>query len=99
MIDDFERAFNSLPENATDEAWLEGLQLVQRKLKSVMEAEGVCEIKALGESFDPAFHEAVCQVKGEEGKVMEEIQKGYTLSDRVIRPSMVSVGDGEEESD
>lgn len=97
VVDDFERAFDAIPPNSADAAWLEGIELVRRKLRAVIEAEGVCEIKALGESFDPAFHEAVCQAKGEDGKVVEEIQKGYTLNDRVIRPAMVVVGEGEQD--
>ena len=96
VVDDFERAFDAIPPGSADAAWLEGIELVRRKLRAVIETEGVCEIKALGENFDPAFHEAVCQAKGEDGKVVEEIQKGYTLNDRVIRPAMVVVGEGEQ---
>lgn len=97
VVDDFERAFDAIPPGSADAAWLEGIELVRRKLRAVIETEGVCEIKALGENFDPAFHEAVCQAKGEDGKVVEEIQKGYMLNDRVIRPAMVVVGEGEQD--
>jgi molecular chaperone GrpE len=51
----------------------------------------------LGEPFDPQFHEAVRQDKGQEGVVIEEVQKGYMIDDRVIRPTMVVVGNGEED--
>jgi hypothetical protein len=57
-----------------------------------MEAAGVSEIKAEGETFDPNVHEAVMYGEGEEGKVVAEIQRGYRLGDRVIRPATVVVG-------
>ena len=60
--------------------------------------QGLSQIKALGEPFDPNFHEAVRHGKGKEGIVIEELQKGYKLDDRVIRPAMVIVGSGEEEA-
>lgn len=94
VLDDFERAFSSVPPNSPDSAWLEGIILVQRKLRGVLEAECVLEIKALGETFDPVFHEAVSEAQGEDGKVVEEVQKGYMLHDRVIRPAIVVVGKG-----
>jgi molecular chaperone GrpE len=62
-----------------------------------LEAQGLSEIKSIGEQFDPAIHEAVTQAEGEEGKVIEEVQKGYRLYDRVIRPALVVVGRGWDE--
>ncbi len=59
-----------------------------------MEARGLSEIKSLGEQFDPAVHQAVTEADGEEGKVIEELQRGYRLFDRVIRPALVAVGKG-----
>ena len=61
-----------------------------------MEAQGLSPIQALGEPFDPNFHEALREDKGKEGIVIEEFQKGYMLGDRVLRPSKVVVGNGEE---
>ncbi len=61
----------------------------------MLEMTGVQEIDADGQTFDPAYHEAVSQGPGEEGKVVAVVQKGYRLGDRVVRPAMVIVGSGE----
>jgi molecular chaperone GrpE len=95
VLDDFERAFSSIPASTKKQSWLEGIKLIERKLWAILQAQGVSPIKALGEPFDPALHEAVRQDSGQEGIVIEEIQKGYLLEDRVIRPSKVVVGNGE----
>jgi molecular chaperone GrpE len=97
VLDDLERAFASMPPRLAKLSWVDGIRLIERKLRAVLEAQGLSPIKALGESFDPRFHEAVRQDKGKEGIVIEEVQKGYTLNDRVIRPTMVVVGNGEED--
>jgi molecular chaperone GrpE len=97
VLDDFERAFSSIPASTKKQNWLDGFKLIKRKLWAVLEAQGLSPIKALGEPFDPRFHEAVRQDKGKDGIVIEEVQKGYMLDDRVIRPTMVVVGNGEEE--
>ncbi len=96
ILDDLERAFASLPPNPKTPGWLEGYKLIERKLRAILEAQGVSPIKALGEAFDPYLHEAVRQGKGKEGIVIEEVEKGYKFNDRVIRPSRVVVGSGEE---
>jgi molecular chaperone GrpE len=97
VLDDLERAFVSIPPRMAKLSWVDGVKLIERKLWAVLEAQGLSPIKALGEPFDPRFHEAVRQDKGKEGIVIEEVQKGYILNDRVIRPTMVVVGNGEEE--
>jgi molecular chaperone GrpE len=94
VMDDFERAFASIPPGVAEVDWIDGVKLVERKLKTVLEAQGLSGIKALGEPFDPRLHEAVRQSSGEEGTVIEEVQKGYIYHDRVIRPSKVVVGNG-----
>jgi len=99
VIDDLERALDSVPENIAGNEWVEGIQLIERKLKANLEAQGLTPVKALGEPFDPNYHEAVMQGKGKEGMVIEEIEKGYTLKDRLIRPSKVVVGGGEEKEE
>ncbi len=96
VLDDLERAFGSIPDDLATSSWLDGIRLIEQKLRASLEAQGLYEIKALGEPFDPNFHEAVMQGKGEEGLVVEELQKGYKLLDRVIRPARVVVGSGEE---
>ncbi len=97
VLDDFERAFNSLSAKLAQLTWIDGIRLIYRKLQATLEARGFSEIRAIGESFDPTVHEAVSQGEGEEGKVIEELQKGYKLHDRVIRPALVVVGKGKEE--
>jgi molecular chaperone GrpE len=64
-------------------------------LRTVLQAQGVTPIKAVGEVFDPNLHEAVMHVSGEDGKVVRELQKGYRLHDKILRPSAVAVGNGE----
>jgi len=97
ILDDLERAFASVPQRLAKLSWVHGISLIQRKLRSSLEAQGLSQIKALGEPFDPNLHEAAMHGKGKEGIVIQELRKGYKLHDRVIRPAMVVVGNGEEE--
>lgn len=94
VIDDLDRALNSIPENLDNTPWVDGIRLIYRKFWGVLEAVGVSSVEAIGEEFDPVYHEAICQVEGKEGIVIEATQKGYRLHDRVIRPSQVAVGCG-----
>ncbi len=96
-LDDLERALSSIPPKLAKHSWVDGIRLVERKFKSSLETQGLTPIKALGEPFDPNFHEALRQDKGKEGIIVEEFQKGYMLGDRVLRPAKVVVGNGEEE--
>ncbi len=96
ILDDLERALASIPVKAAKLPWVDGIRLIERKFRTSLETQGLTPIKALGEPFDPNLHEAVRQDKGKEGIVIEELQKGYKLHDRVIRPTMVVVGNGEE---
>jgi len=95
VLDDLERAFASIPPKLANIGWVDGIRLIERKLRTSLEVQGLSPIKALGEPFDPHLHEAIRQDKGKEGIVIEETQKGYKLHDRVIRPSRVVVGNGE----
>lgn len=94
VIDDFHRALDAVPDDERENSWLQGVLLIERKLWSIMESEGVRPIEALGKRFDPSLHEAVTIEDGAQGAetVVAEFQRGYTLHDRVIRPSMVKVG-------
>lgn len=94
ILDDLGRALNSAPAGTKTQAWAEGVKLIERKLMAFLESQGLTPIKSLAEPFDPNFHEAVLYVEGEEGKVVEEVQKGYMLRGRVLRPAMVKVGKG-----
>jgi len=95
ILDDFERAVTSCPQELSGLAWVEGIRLIGRKLRASLEAQGLSPIQALGEPFDPRRHEAVRQAQGKEGIVLEEVQKGYRFRDRVLRPTQVVVGNGE----
>ena len=97
ILDDFERAFLAISHKHAKTDWVEGIRLVERKLKTTLEAQGLTAIQSVGETFDPNVHEAVMHVKGEDGKVVQELQKGYRLHDKIIRPSKVAVGNGELE--
>jgi len=94
ILDDFERAFKVIPDHLEKLTWVEGIALIYRKLQAVMEQAGVKPIEAEGKQFDPRLHEAITheEVEGfEDGQVIEEVQKGYMLGDKVLRPSMVRV--------
>ena len=99
VLDDLEVAFGALPDDEHDDDWNKGIRMIERKFRSTLEGYGLSPIKALGEPFDPNFHEAVAQGKGKEGIVVKEFQKGYKFRDRVIRPSKVMVGNGQPEVD
>lgn len=95
VLDDFDRAFANFPPEFRQAPWLEGITLIDRKLRLILEQEGVTTIEALGKDFDPSLHEAVLFDDGADpkhGKVVAELQKGYKLHDRVIRPTLVKVG-------
>jgi len=96
VLDDFERAFNSLDSRLAGLTWLDGMRLIYRKLQMLLEMNGVTPIETEGQAFDPRVHEAVAHIDGEEGKVLSEVQRGYKLHDRVLRPAMVVVGKGTE---
>jgi molecular chaperone GrpE len=99
VLDDFDRALESVPADAHD-AWIEGVKLVERKLRSVLEAEGVTPIEAIGQPFDPNLHEAVVHeptADHPDNQVIGELQRGYRLHDRVIRPSLVRVANNPKE--
>jgi molecular chaperone GrpE len=95
VLDDFERAFASVTPRLEKLDWIKGIKLIAQKLTTTLEAQGLTSIKAVGEPFDPNLHEAVMHSKGEDGKVVQELRKGYKLNDKVIRPSNVAVGNGE----
>ncbi|MCU0490563.1 MAG: nucleotide exchange factor GrpE [Chloroflexaceae bacterium] len=96
VLDDFERAIANIPPEVAETPWWGGTQLIAQKLRTILESEGVTPIAALDADFDPNLHEAVIyeDAPGQEGKVVAELQKGYKLRDRVLRPTMVKVGKG-----
>jgi len=91
VLDDLERSLAHRPEG---DAWVEGVELVARKFQTILENEGVKRIEAVGQPFDPNFHEAISSEPNEDvesGHVIEVVQNGYMLGERVIRPAMVRV--------
>jgi molecular chaperone GrpE len=99
VLDDFDRALETVPPG-TNEGWVDGVRLVERKLRGLLEAEGVREIEALGQPFDPNLHEAVVHEETADhpdNQVIGELQRGYRLGDRVLRPSLVRVANNPKE--
>jgi molecular chaperone GrpE len=101
VVDDFDRALASIPEKERKEnKWVEGVELIARKLHNILEQEGVQPIEALGQPFDPNLHEAVAFEDNAESNDKHEdtvsavFSKGYKMHDRVIRPAMVKVSRG-----
>jgi molecular chaperone GrpE len=99
VLDDFDRALDNVPPDA-HESWVDGVRLVERKLRNVLESEGVTPIEAVGQPFDPNLHEAVVHEETADhpdNHVIDEVQRGYRLHDRVIRPSLVRVANNPKE--
>jgi molecular chaperone GrpE len=98
VADDFDRALDALPAELGGAGWVEGIVLVDRKLRSLLESEGVTPIESVGRPFDPREHEAIASVPGTgrpDGEVVAEVQRGYRVRDRVLRPAMVTVASGD----
>ena len=94
VIDNFERGLSAVPDDAKDDAFVQGMDMVYKQLINELDTIGVKAIEAGGKEFDPEYHNAVMQVESEEyesGVVAQELQKGYMLKDRVIRATLVKV--------
>ena len=99
VLDDFDRALENVPADAHD-PWVEGVRRTERKLRNVLESEGVTPIESVGQPFDPNLHEAVVHEETADhpdNQVIGEVQRGYRLGDRVIRPSLVRVANNPKE--
>jgi molecular chaperone GrpE len=93
ILDNLRRALDHVPEG-TDRNWLDGLKLVVRQFEDTLQAQGLTPIPAVGEKFDPSKHEAIAREETdehEEGTIVEEMQPGYRLHERVLRPTLVKV--------
>ena len=93
-VDNFERALQTGADQENVASFIEGVEMVYQQLQQALEKVGVTEIEAEGKEFDPTVHQAVMQVQEdgfESNQVIEVLQKGYQLKDRVIRPAMVKV--------
>lgn len=96
VIDDFERSFKNMDESAKQDPIVEGYALIYNKLMNILKAQGLKAVEALGQNFDTDFHEAVTSFPVEEeskkGQVIDELEKGYVLNDKIIRHAKVVVG-------
>ena len=94
IVDDLERALKNRPEDGEGAEWAEGIELIYRKLQTMLENEGVVPMEAVGQTFDPNLHEAIFQEESEDhdsGVIIEVIQQGYMLGERVLRPARVRI--------
>lgn len=94
IADDFDRAIVNMPAELRGLSWVDGIAAIDRKLRLLLDSEGLTPIEAVGRPFDPHEHEAVVQEETTsvpEGTVTSELQRGYRIRDRVLRPAMVAV--------
>lgn len=94
VLDDLDRALQNAPANGEAAEWAAGIDLIYRKLFTILENEGVTPMEVVGEMFDPNLHEAIAQEDNEDyesGQIIEEIQKGYLIGERVLRAALVRV--------
>jgi molecular chaperone GrpE len=83
-----------MPEDEKNSAWVQGVQMIEKKLTGLLEREGVTPVAALGQPFDPAVHEAVATEAGSKDNVVVEVyQTGYKHGQGLLRPAVVKVGD------
>jgi molecular chaperone GrpE len=94
VMDDLQRALSNRPADEASQPWVGGIELIQRKMQAILDAEGVTRIEAEGKMFDPNLHEAISHEPSdahESGQIIDVVQQGYMLGERVIRHSMVRV--------
>ncbi len=94
VLDNFERAMSTTSDNAEVASYAKGVEMILRQFEGILNAEGLTAMETVGQPFNPEYHQAIMQVDSEdheEGIVVEEIQKGYLLKDKVLRPAMVKV--------
>ena len=94
IADDLGRALQEKPEGREDESWADGIEIILQKLHTRLEAEGIKPMNAMGEVFDPNIHEALMKEENEEfesGQIIEVMQEGYWIGDKVLRPAVVRV--------
>jgi molecular chaperone GrpE len=102
IVDDFDRAIANMPAELQGVGWVEGIVAIDRKLRQLLDSEGLTPIDAVGQPFDPHQHDAIIQEERPdvaEGTVTAEIQRGYRLRERVLRPAMVAVAKGGQPSE
>ena len=99
VIDSLDRALGAIPESLTGFAWIDGILITRAQINAVLKSQGIEPINAVGEKFDPRYHEAVSSGDsppfGQDAVVLEEYQRGYMIHDRVLRPTLVRAGSAE----
>jgi molecular chaperone GrpE len=102
VLDDLDRAFDAMPEEARDSSWVQGLSLVDQKLQGVLQRDGLSAIEVEpGDAFDPNYHEAIMHEPSEQfesGQIVQVAQQGYKLDGMVLRPALVSVSSGKPDA-
>ncbi len=97
VVDDFDRAKNSADDESSEEAFSEGVLLVYNKLNTILNNKGLKKMESTGESFDPELHEAITKIPAPsdamKGKVIDTIESGFYLNDKIIRHAKVVVGE------
>ncbi|MCJ7717061.1 MAG: nucleotide exchange factor GrpE [Anaerolineales bacterium] len=94
IADDLERALQEKPETGEGETWAEGIGIIFQKLRTRLESEGIKPMNPIGEEFDPNIHEALMKEESDEyesGQIIEVMQEGYWIGDKVLRPALVRV--------
>jgi len=94
VLDNFERALNHHGDEETSESFRKGVEMIFGQLQNVLESEGLKPLDSVGKPFDPEYHDAMMQIESEKyksGTIVEEVEKGYTLNDRVLRHAKVMV--------
>ncbi len=94
IVDDLDRALQEKPETGDGETWSEGIEIIFQKLRARLESEGIKPMNPIGEEFDPNIHEALMKEESEEfesGQIIEVMQEGYWIGDKVLRPALVRV--------
>ncbi|MFA5310450.1 MAG: nucleotide exchange factor GrpE [Candidatus Paceibacterota bacterium] len=92
VLDSFRLAEKSIPEGDKEDNRIKGLLLIKKQLEDALKGLGLMEIESVEHKFDPGIHEAVEEVKGEPGMIVEEVEKGYSFNEKVLRPAKVKVG-------
>jgi molecular chaperone GrpE len=101
IVDDFERALEAAPPQMNDSAWINGVSMILNKMQSFLESENVVAVAAVGQPFDPQWHEAMLREETADhpdGTVLMELRRGYRLGERMLRPALVKVASNPTES-
>ncbi|WP_182535154.1 nucleotide exchange factor GrpE [Fontibacillus panacisegetis] len=94
VVDNFERALSTISDTTEAASYAKGVEMILRQFEGILQTEGLTAMETVGQPFNPEYHQAIMQVESEdheEGIIVEELQKGYLLKDKVLRPAMVKV--------